>query len=773
MALPTPAPTLAQNGIVARRTPDATANVLGSTLDSIDLRNFWGAVWRWRGVVMWTTLILTGLSFLVIRSLTPQYTASAQVLVGVDQIKVGELQALISDLKGGGDISGPIATEIGVIRSRKIAENTIAKLNLQNDAEFNADLRPPTWFQRLMSGQHIIPQSWLGIVGDDKAAGPAAGDDPEMTKIVNVLENDLRVSNDGHSRIITISVELKNPRTSALVANTIADNYIVAGLDAKFETTKRANVWLADRLNTLREEVQVSENAVEKFRNDNGLLQAQNPTVPGTEGMTLAMQQMSQISADAITAHTKFLEAQSRLAELQRSGATRGGSAAVNAVQNDSILEVLQSPTIQNLRAQEADAERRAADLGGQFGDKYPRVISARAEVAEIRARIQAEVNRVIDALRNEVSTQQAREQDLNNLLAKMKTDAARNDIAEVQLHDLERQADADKTLYQNFLNQFKQTQSQDSFQQPDAEVLSRAALPLLPSFPQTAVLTLLCAGASFMLGIILALVFQYLDVGVRSMEQLKNVLHVHALGMVPAPQGMGRGKLAREVIDRPMSSYSEAIRTIHTNLMLSDVDQRPRVVLVTSSLPGEGKSTLSVSLAEISARYGQKVVVVDADLRRPSLHRLATVTAKPGLVDWLLDRVAFDEILQRHALGGVDVIAAGELPTVPPNLLSSERFKQLLRGLGEQYDLVVIDSAPVLALPDTRVLSMLADKTVFVVRWASTSRRVAAAALQQLDESGGFVAGAVLTAVDMKAHAKDGFYDSVLYSGQLKEYYR
>lgn len=765
MALPTPAP--AQNGIVP------ASSLFGNPLDSIDLRNFWGAVWRWRGVVMWTTLLLTAAAIVVIRSLTPEYTASAQVLVGVDQVKVGDLQELITDLKGGGDVTGPIATEIGVIRSRKIAENTITKLNLQNDPEFNAALRPQSFFQRLVSGQHIIPQSWLGrVTGGDKSAAPA-GDDREMTMIVGALEDNLRVSNDGHSRIITISFESKSPATAQQVANTIADNYIVAGLDAKFETTKRANVWLADRLNSLRQEVQVSEDAVEKFRNENGLIQAQNPTAPGTEGMTLAMQQMSQISADAITAHTKFLEAQSRLAELQRSGATKGGTATVSAVQNDSILEVLQSPTIQNLRGQEADAERRAADLEGQFGDKYPRVISARAEVAEIRSKIQAEVNRVIDALRNEVATQQAREQDLNNELTKIKGNAARNDIAEVQLHDLERQADADKTLYQNFLNQFKQTQSQDSFQQPDAEVLSRAALPLLPSFPQTIVLTLLCGGASFMLGVILALVFQYLDVGVRSMEQLKNVLHVHALGMVPAPQGMGRSKLAREVIDRPMSSYSEAIRTIHTNLMLSDVDQRPRVVLVTSSLPGEGKSTLSVSLAEITARYGQKVVVVDADLRRPTIHRLTAAAAKPGLVDWLLDRVSFDEILQRHALGGVDVISAGEIPTVPPNLLSSERFKQLLRGLGEQYDLVVIDSAPVLALPDTRVLSMLADKTVFVVRWASTSRRVAAAALQQLDEAGGFVAGAVLTAVDMKAHAKDGFYDSVLYSGQLKEYYR
>ena len=358
-------------------------------------------------------------------------------------------------------------------------------------------------------------------------------------------------------------------------------------------------------------------------------------------------------------------------------------------------------------------------------------------------------------------------------MLEGLKSQVAKSSIADVQLRDLERQAEANRTLYENFLNQFKLTSSQDQFQQPDASIISRADIPHLPSFPQKGALILLSAFASLTFGVFLALLCQYLDVGVRSMEQVKNLLNVHSLGMVPALQGLVKGKLAREVIDRPMSSYSESIRTIHTNLMLSDVDQRPRVVLVTSSLPGEGKSTLSVSLAEIAARYGQKVVVIDGDLRRPIIHRLAGAASKPGLVDWLLDRASFDDILQRHAIGGVDIIAAGELPTIPPNLLSSERFKQLLRGLTEQYDLIVIDSAPVLALPDTRVLSILADKTIFVVRWASTSYRVAGAALQQLHDGGAYVAGAVLTAVDVKAHAKDGFSDSVLYAGKLKEYYR
>jgi capsular exopolysaccharide synthesis family protein len=300
--------------------------------------------------------------------------------------------------------------------------------------------------------------------------------------------------------------------------------------------------------------------------------------------------------------------------------------------------------------------------------------------------------------------------------------------------------------------------------------------VPHEPSFPQKPVLLLLSGLASLAFAIFLALVCQHLDVGVRSMEQVYNLLKVHALGMIPSPAGLlksgDRQKLAREVIDRPLSTYSEAVRTIHTNLMLSDVDARPRVVLVTSALPGEGKSTTSISLAQMAARYGQKVVVIDADLRRPVVHRMAGVAEKPGLVDWLVDRCAFEEIIQRHVIGGIDVIPAGDLPSIPPNLMASERFKQLLRGLVEQYDLVILDSAPVLAVADTRVLSVLADKTVFCVRWASTSYRVAATALHQLRESGAFIAGAVLTVVDVKAHARDGFTDSVLYAGRMKEYY-
>ena len=740
----------------SRGRPDDSSTLHLPHLSDIDLRGLGRTVWRWRAMVIWTMLALTALSVVIVQRLTPLYTAAGQVLVGVEQVKISKLE----DLAGGVDTQAErVATEIGIIRARDMAQRVIGKLGLDNDPEFNAALRQPNALQAWLERQSIIPQGWLVKIG--AVADPSAQANPTatMTKTVDNFMTKLKVVNDGQSRIINISFESENPNTAAEVVNALADAYIVSRLDQKFDAAKRANVWLADRLNGLRQEVLTSEDAVEKFRSENGLVQSKDST--------LQTQEISQVSAEAITARTKRLEAQARLARIQQSGGARTGTP------DDSIIEVLQSPLIQQLRNQEADASRRLADLTAQYGDKHPRVIEVKAELADLKAKIQGEVSKVVESLRAEAGSEQARENSLNSMLDGMKQQAAKSSIADVQLRDLERQAEANRTLYENFLNQFKLTSEQDQFQQPDASIISRAEIPHQPSFPQKGALILLSALASLALGVMFALLAQYLDVGVRSMEQVKSLLHVYPLGMVPAPQGLTKGKLAREVIDRPMSGYSEAVRTVHTNLMLSDVDQRPRVVLVTSSLPGEGKSTLSVSLAELAARYGQKVVVVDVDLRRPTVHRLTGASQKPGLIDWLLDRVGFDEILQRHAIGGVDVISAGEIPTIPPNLLSSERFKQLLRGLGEQYDLVILDSAPVLALSDTRVLSMLADRTIFVVRWASTSYRVAAAALQQLAESGGYVAGAVLTAVDVKAHAKDGFYDSVLYAGKLREYYR
>jgi exopolysaccharide transport family protein len=755
------------------RLPEQSSSHLAAAFDSIDLLNIWKTAWRWRTLIFWTMALLTAASVVAVFRLTPEYTASAQVLVGIQQVK---LQDILADLKGGGESSEMIATEMGIVRSRKLAEKTVTKLNLQNDPEFNSALQAPGLSSRVTDARDAVFRAVLGWFAATPRKTEESSDNTDV-KTVDSFLSKLKVANDGRSRVLTISFTSTNPVTAAQVVNALADAYIVERLDQKFEATKRANLWLSERISALRQEVQVSEDAVEEYRTANGLLRTQQPAGQAGQNVTLTVQQMAQVSAESITARTKYLEAQSRLAQLQRTGVTRGGSNIDTAMKDDSILEVLQSPVIQNLRAQEAEAQRREADLTAHFGDKYPAVINIRAEVAGIRSKIQTEVGRIVDGLKNEVATQQAREQSLNAMLNKMKTDAAHNDIAEVQLRDLERQAQANRTLYEDFLNRYKQTESQDSFQQPEADIISRAPTPMVPSFPQKTVLVLMSLVTSLIVGLLLALLCENLDAAIRSMDQVRTLLRAHPLGMVPQLDGVrrtiGTTRPEREVIDRPLSAYAEAIRGVHTNLMLADVDRRPRVLLVTSALPGEGKSTLAMSLAQTIARAGQRVVVVDADLRRPAVHRLAGISHKPGLVEWLLDGKSPAEIVYSTGPDGVDVIPAGSQPRIPPHLLSSDRFRLLLHGLTERYDMVILDSAPVLAVSDTRVLATLAERTLFVVRWASTSHKIASSALRQLVEAGANVAGVVLTAVDVRAHSKDAFTDSVLYTGRLRKYYR
>ena len=606
----TPAIASSNDGVVGgmRLRPDESSTLHLPHLSDIDLRGLGRTIWRWRAMVIWTTLALTAMSVVIIQHLTPLYTASGQVLVGVEQVKV----AKIEDLAQGTDTqSERVATEIGVIRARDMAVRVISKLGLENDPEFNTALRSPTVIQGWLESQSIIPQNWLVAIGAIPDLSKPIDPGATASKTVDNFMEKLKVTNDGQSRIINISFESRNPDTAAQVVNALADAYIVARLDQKFDAAKRANVWLSSRVDSLRQEVLTSEDAVEKFRAANGLERAKDFDLADrgdVAGLGRSDHRPHQAARGAVAARAHPAigrRAERHARRLARRGAAIAGHPGTSRPRRPTPRAV--SPTSPRNSATSIRASSRRGP-----------------SCQDLRAKIKSETGKVVESLRQEAASQQAREAGLDGMLDGIKQQSAKSSIADVQLRDLERQAEANRTLYENFLNQFKLTSAQDQFQQPDASIISRAEMPREPSFPQKGALILLSGLASLTLGVFLALLAQYLDVGVRSMEQVKTLLHVYPLGMVPAPQGLVKGKLAREIIDHPMSGYSEAVRTVHTNLMLSDVDQRPRVVLVTSSLPGEGKSTLSVSLAELAARYGQKVCIIDADLRRPTIHRLA-----------------------------------------------------------------------------------------------------------------------------------------------------
>lgn len=417
---------------------------------------------------------------------------------------------------------------------------------------------------------------------------------------------------------------------------------------------------------------------------------------------------------------------------------------------------------------------RKAAELSTQYGEKHPRMINVRAEIRDLRSKIKTEAYKITDNLRSEVAVAHARERTLAGRLKQLEKKIAMLNENRVQLHALEREAEANRVLYQTFLARFKETQAQEDIQQTDARIISRADVPSRPSFPKKRLILALAFAGAIFLGVVFAFFIEQLDHGFRSMEQVERLAGVSPLGLVPALRGLRAYANAPEdyIVAKPESAFGESIRSLQIGVQLSNVDTPPKVVLVTSALPDEGKTVIALSLVRMKALAGEKAIIVESDLRRPSLYKKLQLPEEPGLVEYLADQAALAEIIHKDEATGADLLPAGRLTPNSSNLLNSERMKALLAELSERYDLVVLDSPPVLAVADARILARLADKTIFIVRWAETRREVAMMGLKQIAEAGGDIAGFVLSRVNVKKHARYGYGDSGYYYGRYTKYY-
>ena len=728
----------------------------------INLRDLFQKIWRRKGTLVGVTLIGTLIASLIVFQLTPRYIADATVMVDPRENRVVDVEAVFSGLPADQET---IESEIQVLTSRGLADRVAQKLRLYGSPEFNVRLRPvsllATWKGYLSPAQYI-PQDVIDLFSSGKKSISLSEEqamERERVAIINRLLGSLEVDRVGRSRVINISVSSEEPAMAARIANTVADMYIVEQLEAKFEATRRATQWLNERLTGLKESVKDSEQAVERYRRSSGLVEGR--------GVTLTSQQASELNSQMIVSRSKRAEADARLQQVERLMST---STSV-----DSVAEVLSSPLIQLLRGQEADIQRKAAELSQEFGEKHPKMINIRAEVIDVRRKIAAEVKKIVQGLRNEVAVARARENEMLGSMRAIEAKVAGLNQRQVQLRALEREATANRALYESFLNRFKETNEQQEFQRPDARIISSADTPGRPSAPKKNLLIAIAFIMSAAAAMVVVFILESLDKGFRSMDEIEGTTGVPALGLVPAFSGLSsKGKEPQQVIlERPNSAFAESVRALHASILLSNVDNPPKTVLLTSSVPSEGKTSLSLSLARLVARTGNKrVVIIDCDLRRPLVHRHLGMDIGPGLVQLLADEASLEDVLRRDEPSGAYVLTAGGMPANPTDIITSEHFAQLLINLKSTFDLVVIDSSPVLAVSDSRILSRMADKTIFVVRWAETRREVVRLGLKQILEAGGDLAGVVLSMVNVKKHSRYGYGDSGYYYGRYRKYY-
>ncbi|MEW5703924.1 MAG: polysaccharide biosynthesis tyrosine autokinase [Pseudomonadota bacterium] len=722
--------------------------------NSENLQELLRKLWRRRNVIGGTIALLTLLAGLIVYQVTPRYTAHAHIMIEPRENKIVSIETVMAALPQGLET---LNGQIEVIRSRSLARRVIQKSRLDLEPEFNLDLRKPGFLATLFSVRTYLPDSWADYISPIE---PITEEEMKALerRIIDAFLDSLDVEAVGRSLVLQVSFTSTDPALAARVANDVADLYIVEQLEAKFEATQVATRWLGDRLSTLRESVKASEQAVETFRRENGLTQS--------NGISLVGQQITEVNSQLIIARAARAEAHARLRQVESLLQSPGGA--------ESAAEVLTSPLIQRLREQEAEVNRKAAELTSRYGPSHPKIVNVQAEARDLRAKIASEVKKITQNLANEVEVATAREDALTQSLRGLESQASELNIKEVQLRALQREAEANRTVQEIFLNRFKETTQQGDIQQADARIISPADTPSVPSFPKRGLLIGLVFVASIGIGGLLAVVLEKLDQGFRSIDQIEKEVGVPGLGLIPTLASVDIENEAPEsvVLSKPLSAFSEAIRQIHTSLVISNVDLETRAVMVCSSLPDEGKSSLASALARLAAKAGQKTLLVDGDLRRPAMHKKFGLPSKPGLVEYLLGEADLKAVLLRDDANGAYVITAGRSVPNPTDLLGSEKFGNLIQGLRKQFDLVLIDSPPVLAVSDSRMLARHADTVLFVAQWASTRREVVRMGLTQLASTGVHIAGIVLSMVDVKAHAQYGFSDSGYYYGRYRRYY-
>jgi capsular exopolysaccharide synthesis family protein len=729
----------------------------------IDIKEIIGILKRRRWVIISCMLLVTTLATLIGLQQTPRYTATALLMIEPRESRIVDVEQVMQGL---GTDTATVDTQIKVLKSRDLIERVMAQLKLFDDAEFNAALRQDDQeLQLTYAGPWDrflawLPDEWLiasGLAEEPLPMQLLQDEGFVAQAAIDNFDSRLQVRQEGRSYVIAVNFTSVSPGKAARIANAAADLYVKDQLDAKLAATAKASGWLGDRLDALREDVRLAEEAVEAYRQQHDLIDAL--------GVSMFEQELADLSREASHARAELAEKRTRLQQI-RGMRSRGESL-------DSVAEVLNSMVIVNLRQQEAQLLRQESELRTYFGERHPRMQNLIAEKANLQEKIAVEVDRIIQNSENELQVLAGR---VSSLEAEVDALSGRNEEERglyVQLRELERQAQASRQLYEAFLQRFKETREQQDIIEADSRVISRAAAPDRPSTPGTTLFAAVGFTASVMLGGLLALLLERLDNGIRSGRQVEEFLGLHALGLVPRLDKLKRGMLPHHyLMAKPLSAYTESIRAIYTSLQLTDVDNPPKVVLVTSSLPQEGKSTLALSLATFAARSDQKVLLMDLDLRHPSVHRDLRARPEIGFVELMAGEKTLDEVIAHDVDTGIDYLPIKRQTANPTDLLSSRKMQQLLKDLRHRYNYVVIDSAPLLGVTDSKLVARLADKILFVTQWEKTAADTARNGLANLREVGASIGGSVLTQVDVKKHAYYGYGDVGQYYGKYQKYY-
>ncbi len=724
--------------------------------------------WKWVAICGVIGLLL---AVAYVATAVPQYTASSNLLIdaGGGTRLLNELSSASTSIED----ETAILSQVEILRSRKISSAVVDRLDLTNNPVFMTPEQSVFGRLRSLLRQTFDVSAWLG--SDDP---PPAADSRKRSAVEALLRN-VGISRVGLSSVLSIQYTSPDRDLSAKIADAFAEAYLTDQLDAKYEATRRASGWLQDRIEELRQQSLRSDQAVQTFRAENNLIAA--------GGQLVSDQQLEALNNQLITAQNEVNAAKAR---YDRTKALID-SGDTNAVVTDS----LGSQLVTSIRTKYLDALRRENDISSRLGPLHQQAVRLRAEMDEYRRQMFSELTRLADTYQGEYEVAQAREASLRESVAKATGVSSNANNLQVQLRELEREADTYRNLYQTFLQRYQEAIQQQSFPVTTARVITNAQPPLKPSQPRKLLVLALgaflgCAGGA---GIGAAREFR--DRFFRTADQVSENLGLECLGLitrVPNQRTQKRSpaeleameaqrlirrssSVSRYVLDHPLSSFAETLRSVKIAADLTIEEPRGKIIGVVSVLPGEGKSTVSANLASLLALQGARTLLIDCDLRNPGLTRAVAAHAKNGLVEAILQERPVADVVYTDPDTGLAVIPAVLKQRIPhtSELLTSNSMTALLNEASRHYDYILLDLPPINPVVDVRAMAHRVDGFVFVVEWGNTARRVVRSALNANPRIAERCLGVVLNKVDsekMKFYREFG--STEYYNARYASYY-
>ncbi|MFY8349594.1 GumC family protein [Pseudoalteromonas sp. SSM20] len=719
--------------------------------EAFDLKHYFFAVKKRFFSITFFSLLVTCLVGLYVMTISPIYQATSTIQIESKQARAVNFQQVY-----GVDFSRReyFETQFAILKSESIVREVINKLNLSQYPEFTP------YDPSSNDGLSSKIKEFLPFLFESRVDVSVNSEEFKLQQMLDKFFRNLKVQPKYGTRLITVSYESADPELAALIVNTLTSTYIEREVLQKTGITRKASGWLNDRLSTLRVQLDQSEANLQAYREAEDLIDFEG-------SISLIRSELEQTSTQLIVAKNDLIKLENITRIINENGSN-------NVEQLESINEVTSHSAIQAMKVEVREAERKVNELAQVYGPKHPKMITARSEFEIAEQNLKKQIKSLISGIQKEVRNARANVVSLESSLKQLRSDYQSITRKETDYLKLKREVETNRNLYDAFLTRSKETEVSSDFSLEAAKVIDKAFVPTKPIKPNKKKFVLLAFIGSFAFSVGIVIMLTLLNDTVKTVNDVESKLAQRMLGLLPLqPTKKDKALDTHHFFNEDARQFAESIRTFRTSFVLSQMDRKNQVIEVTSSIPGEGKSTTSSNLAFSLAQI-EKVLLIDADMRKPSICKRFNVPAyHPGLANFIAGTNKFDECLFVDEKSGLTIMPCGQVPPNPLELLSSSRFAKMIEHLRTKFDKIIIDTAPTQVVSDSLVIAQHVDSVIYVVKADSTRIGMVKAGLGRMIETKANIAGIVLNQVDLKRAESyggyHGYYDYYGYGVEQK----